>query len=368
MKVLATILLAWFSVGAFATPQITYSEPFPELLFEQPVQITHAGDGSGRLYVVQQNGQVMWFSANSTSPSARVFFDINRVSDNRLLTGGEQGLLGIAFDPDYSKNGFVYVNYTADSPRRTVISRLEVLTARHQVIPGSEKILLEIEQDFANHNGGQLLFGPDGNLYIGMGDGGSSGDPNNRAQDGQSLLGKMLRVNKLGRAPLDNPFVSDRSVRNEIWALGLRNPWRFSFDRKTGVLWAADVGQNAVEEVNIIEAGGNYGWRWFEGSSEYNPDDRAAETVHQRPIFEYPHSEGRSITGGVVYRGSINSSLYGWYVFGDFVSGAMWALNADGNYEVVSLPTLPNPSSFGEDEAGNIYVTSYQGRIFRIIE
>ncbi|EAR11381.1 hypothetical protein MED297_20877 [Reinekea sp. MED297] len=341
---------------------------FTQLSFEQPVLVTHAPGYPDLLFVVEQGGQVRYFDRTEPGEQSTLFFDIRDVTDNRLLTGGEQGLLGLAFHPQFQDNGWFYVNYTAAAPRRTVVSRYRLEgDGQWQVNASSETQLLTVPQDFANHNGGMIAFGPDDKLYIGMGDGGSGGDPNHRAQDGRALLGKLLRLNPDGSVPQDNPFVSDPAKADEIWALGLRNPWRFSFDRETGDLWLGDVGQNAIEEINRIERGGNYGWRWYEGSESYKPDERTGSVEVIDPVYEYPHSEGQSVTGGVVFRGPGVDALQGWYLFGDFVSGRMWALNTETT-EVISLPEVANPSSFGEDADGNLYVTSYRGTLHQLVD
>lgn len=370
MKASIVALFCCVAASAWAAPKIDYQRAFNRLSFDQPVLVTHAGDGSNRLFVVEQGGQIKVFDNDGGVRSSDTFFDIRRATDNDFSSGGEEGLLGLAFDPDFANNKYFYVYYSATSPRRSVIARYQVASNNPNLADYStEKVILEINQDYRNHNGGMIAFGPDGYLYIGMGDGGSAGDPNYRAQDGQSLLGKMLRVDRNGQAAADNPFVSDASIRDEIWAFGLRNPWRFSFDRQTGDLWAGDVGQNAWEEINVIEAGANYGWRWYEGNHEYNLDARAQGVELTGPVFEYSHSEGRSVTGGTVYRGVAFPELQGWYLFGDFVSGKMWALSTSSNDgEVLALPDFPNPAGFGEDESGELYVVSYRGQIFRIVD
>jgi glucose/arabinose dehydrogenase len=360
VAVLGVICAGWVFAGA------EYNVAFPNLRFSQPVLITHAPETQDRLYVVEQGGTIQSFENRASVSDSTVFFDIEKATSNRFLTGGEQGLLGLAFDPEYSENGYFYVNYTAGNPRRTVIARYQV-DDNQRVQYATETILLEVEQDYANHNGGMIAFGPDGYLYIGMGDGGSGGDPKNRAQDPQSLLGKMLRIDTDGSVPSDNPFVGDETIQDEIWAIGLRNPWRFSFDRETGALWAADVGQNAVEEINRIVRGGNYGWRYYEGSREYNLDSSARGKQFEKPIFEYSHRDGRSVTGGVVYRGAAYPNLQGWYFFGDFVTGAMWMLNTSNN-ETVTLKDFPNPAAFGEDQRGELYIVSYQGQIYKLVQ
>ncbi|MEQ8954414.1 MAG: PQQ-dependent sugar dehydrogenase [Gammaproteobacteria bacterium] len=278
-----------------------------------PVDIASAGDGSGRLFILEQSGRIRIHDGQNLLVTP--FLDI----DSRVGSGGERGLLGIAFHPDYSSNGQFFLNYTNNS-FDTVIARFQVSSDSNLADPNSEQILLTIQQPFSNHNGGQLVFGPDGYLYIGMGDGGSGGDPQNNAQNPQSLLGKMLRIDVDSGSPYaipaDNPFAQDDFTLDEIWALGLRNPFRFSFDRISGDLFIADVGQDAIEEVHLhrvnTASGENYGWRLMEGSQCFNPSSNCNNGALTLPAFEYSHSGGRcSITGGFRYRGKRNSALAG---------------------------------------------------------
>ena len=350
-----------------------------------PVHITHANDGSGRLFIVEQDGTVRVLSGNRLLSAP--FLDIR----DRVESGGEKGLLSIAFHPDFRRNGRFFVNYTADKRSlHTVVSEFRQ-RPDGRVDHGSERILLEVRQPWGNHNGGQLAFGPDGYLYIGMGDGGSADDPHDNGQNLGTLLGAILRIDvdnpdkKPYAIPPDNPFVSTRGARPEIWAYGLRNPWRFSFDHETGDLYAADVGQNEVEEIDIIEKGGNYGWRIMEGpicTPGVNPQCKQTGLIP--PIYSYRHDVGRSITGGHIYRGKRFPALCGTYLYGDFVSQAIWGLRyRDG--KVIAHKTLFDPrsllrlaidffdddglliSSFGEDQAGEVYVAAYRsGRIYRI--
>jgi glucose/arabinose dehydrogenase len=360
-------------------PEITLSEFASGL--EQPVDITHAGDE--RLFVVEQPGRIRIVQADgSVAPTP--FLDIA----DRVIDGGEQGLLGLAFHPGYEQNRYFYVNYTrdvgSDSDRRTgdtIIARFQANEDGTASDPASETILLTIDQPYDNHNGGGLAFGPDGYLYIALGDGGAGGDPENRAQNGQTLLGKILRIDVDGNnaqggrygIPEDNPFMDDPNVLDEIWALGLRNPWRISFDRATGDLYIADVGQGSREEVNFQPAtsngGENYGWRIMEGSECYNPDpcDPAGLVL---PVAEYGRGEGQAITGGFVYRGSRYPALVGYYLFGDSSSGSIWALKRDENGRWQRSDPLANvsgPTTFGQGANGELYVASYgQGRIYHI--
>lgn len=295
---------------------------FPNLTFARPVDLQHAGDGSDRLFIVEQAGVIRVFANTSSVATADTFLNIqNRVNDS----GNEEGLLGLAFHPNFATNGYFYVNYTASNPRRTVVARYRVSANPNRADANSEFVLLTVNQPYENHNGGQLAFGPDGYLYIGMGDGGSGGDPQNNGQDRRGLLGDMLRIDVDNPAgglnygiPPDNPFVGNTSgYREEIYAYGFRNPWRFSFDFVTGWLWVGDVGQGSREEIDIVEKGLNYGWRIMEGKICYSPSSGCDQTGLALPIWDYGRSSGASITGGYVYRGSRVAPLAGAYVYGD---------------------------------------------------
>lgn len=347
--------------------------------FTRPLYLTHAGDGSGRLFVVEQGGAI-WVLQDGQRLEAP-FLDVSdRISPEALGTGyTERGLLGLAFHPDYAENGVFFIDYT-DRNGSSVIARYAVSAEDpDRADPASEQQLLVVEQPYANHNGGHLAFGPDGYLYVAMGDGGSGGDPQNNAQNLGTLLGAILRLDVSAEdgyaIPDDNPFASTDNARPEIWAWGLRNPWRFSFDRETGDLYIADVGQNEWEEVNFQPAdspgGENYGWRPYEGSQIYSGEQPASEPV--MPIAEYSHSGtgGCSITGGYVYRGEAIPALAGTYFYGDWCSGTIWsARQADsGAWDVqAALESGLSISSFGEDEAGELYVIDYDsGEISRFI-
>lgn len=342
--------------------------------FDQPVHMTHAGDGSNRLFVVERTGYIhILQDGKRLSPP---FLDIHsRVA----CCESETGLLSVAFPPNFANDHF-YVTYTAEEEGqlRSRIVRFQVSSEPNRADENSEQLILSVDQPYPNHNGGQILFGPDGYLYIGMGDGGSGGDPHNHGQRPETLLGSMLRFDVESdpsgtySVPATNPFVQNSAVRPETWAYGLRNPWRFSFDRQTGDLWIADVGQNAREEIDFQPAsskgGENYGWNIMEGKRCYN-----ASTCNQSgltlPVWDYGHNEGRSVTGGFVYRGSQHPSMQGLYVYGDFVTGKIWGLRAvDEGWENRSLlASGKNISSFGEDEAGELYLVGYtDGTIYRI--
>ncbi len=356
-----------------ATPDVSLI-PFATGL-DEPTDISHAGDD--RLFVVEQAGRIRIVEADGTVLSTP-FLDI--IEQVRSI-GNEQGLLGLAFHPDYATNGYFYVNYTNTSSN-THISRFQVFSDTPNLAdPDSEVILLTIEQDFANHNGGDLNFGPDGYLYIGMGDGGRGGDPNNRAQTPTSLLGKMLRIDVDGATlyaiPPDNPFVDDPETRGEIWAFGLRNPWRFSFDRLTDDLYIADVGQGTWEEIDLQPAsspgGENYGWSCYEGDNILKPDRCDSAITYTFPIHVYEHTQGNcSVTGGYVYRGNQYPVLWGHYLFADYCSGRLWSLtpSGQGGWQITFLNDIPgNPSTFGENIAGELFVAGHSnGIIYRLVE
>ena len=343
-----------------------------ELLAEglsQPLGLTHAGDGSGRLFILEQAGRILIH--DGTGVLATPFLDLS----SRVGCCGERGLLGLAFHPDYAANGFLFVDYT-DSSGRTIISRFAVSADPNRADASSETEVLSFAQPFANHNGGQLAFGPDGYLYIGSGDGGGGGDQQNNGQQLDTLLGKILRIDVDGlplAIPPDNPFVGDPAARDEIWAYGLRNPWRFSFDRHTGDLFIADVGQERREEVDFQGAGSpggeNYGWRRMEGSLCFQPSSGCNDGSLVLPILEYDHGLGCSVTGGYVYRGEAAPGLRGTYLFGDFCSGRIWGATpgASGVWSAVELAdTELSISSFGEDEAGELYVVDLAGAVYRL--
>jgi glucose/arabinose dehydrogenase len=344
-----------------------------------PVRVT-APAGDDRVFVVEQDGLIKVFNRNGTSRGT--FLDLTALTN----ASGEQGLLGLAFAPDYAASGRFYVNYT-DLSGNSRVARYRVGTDRDRANSGSAQILLTVTQPYANHNGGHLAFGPDGMLYIGFGDGGSGGDPQNRAQDDQLLLGKMLRLDVSGSAayaiPPDNPFVNS-APRDEIWAKGLRNPWAFAFDALTGDLWIADVGQGAIEEIDLQLAsspgGENYGWRLMEGSQCYNPPNNCNNGTLTLPIYEYTHggSPSRcSISGGAVYRGNLVPDLYGHFLFADYCSGQVWSLSrANGSSVVTERTAQLRPAggyqgiaSIGADGLGELYVVDQGANaVYRVID
>jgi len=331
---------------------------------DEPVDLKHAGDGSGRLFVIEQPGRIRIVENGELLPDP--FLDIEPLVNSR---GNEQGLLGLAFYPDYAANGLFFVNYT-DVNGDTVVARYAVSADDpSRADPASAKIILQVDQPFPNHNGGDLVFGPDGYLYIGLGDGGSGGDPQGNGQNLNALLGKMLRIDVNHGDPYaippDNPFAGRADARPEIWAYGLRNPWRYSFDRATGDLYIADVGQNAYEEVDFQPAdsrgGENYGWDKYEGFHAY---DGGATDGLTMPVAEYAHAVGGcSVTGGYVYRGPSLPALNGVYLYGDYCSGQVWALyrTASGWENPVLFNAFFTISSFGEDEVGELYLLDHGG-------
>jgi glucose/arabinose dehydrogenase len=361
-----------FSPKVFGQVQSSFGVQvaFPQLTFSQPVGVYNANDGTNRFFVVEQAGAIHVFQNSANTVSAPIFLDIS----DRALFSGEQGLLGLAFHPNYTQNGYFYVDYVAANPTRTVIARYNAAPSnQNQADKNSEFILLEIAQPFPNHKGGQIAFGPDGYLYVGMGDGGSEGDPLGNGQNCSSLLGKILRIDvntpsegKNYSAPPENPFVGNTAgYKEEIFAYGFRNPWRFSFDSATGKLWVGDVGQNRLEEIDIVEKGKNYGWSIMEGTLQYAGGN---QTGLELPIYEYDHSLGNAIIGGYVYHGSAFTELQGVYVYGDYGSGRIWALNVNSSGAAANSLLINSGltvSSFGVDQAGKLYICAFDGKIYQ---
>jgi glucose/arabinose dehydrogenase len=350
-------------------------EPFAEG-FANPLYVTNARDGSNRLFVVEKPGAIRIIADGQTLPQP--FLDITDRVNSR---GSEQGLLGLAFPPDFANRKFFFVNYT-DRNGDTVVARYSVTADANAADPGSEFVVLKIAQPAANHNGGDLAFGPDGMLWIGTGDGGAANDRFDNGQNPETLLGKMLRIdvttdpNQPYVAPADNPWLNaemgGKPMRPEIWAIGLRNPWRYSFDRATGDLWIADVGQNQIEEVNVTRAplagGLNYGWPVQEGNACFR-DRNCDPTGLEQPVAQYNHGQdGCSVTGGYVYRGQQFPALAGAYLYGDYCSGRIWGLDAGNPGAPVLLANAGSGlSSFGEDENGELYITDLATGVIRRI-
>jgi glucose/arabinose dehydrogenase len=337
---------------------------------DNPVGLASANDGSGRLFIVEKTGRIRVLQGGNVLPES--FLDI---SDRVGSSGSEQGLLGMAFHPRYTENGYFYVNFTNNNGN-TVIARFQASDpAANTADPGTETDLLHVQQPYPNHNGGEVTFGPDGMLYLGLGDGGSGGDPQGNGQSTDTLLGKILRIDvdqgDLYAIPPDNPFAQGGG-KGEIFAYGLRNPWRFSFDRSNGDLWIADVGQNSWEEIDYLPAGSppgaNFGWNYREGLHNYQGNPPARLKLVD-PVAEYGHDQGCSVTGGYVYRGAALPAWQGVYLFGDYCSGIVWGLSPrdNGGWRMTQLfETGVNISSFGEDEAGELYLVALSGEIYRM--
>ena len=368
----ATLLVSSTTVLA-ESPKVEIDQAFPELRIARPIVVTHANDGSNRLFVASQLGKIYCFENKADVSEPNLYLDIEE-SVRYIDKENEEGLLGFAIHPDYKKNGQFFLFYTTtDEPHVSVISRFNVSsTDPSKADPNSEVELMRIPQPFWNHNGGTLAFGHDGYLYIALGDGGKANDPFKNGQNLATLNGSILRIDVDKKSkdhnyaiPADNPFVGLKEARPEIYAYGFRNVWRLSFDRKTGALYAADVGQNIWEEINIVVKGGNYGWNLREAKHKFGENGSEASDKLIDPIFEYHHDVGKSITGGHVYRGSAVPSLKGMYMYADYVSGKVWALEHTpsgkilGNHEIKSmnLPII----TFGEDEQGEVYLTTQLG-------
>jgi len=392
------------SLFAFASAALSHAElptvelvnAFPALPVERPVWMSEAPDGSARLFILEQRGRILIVQKDSNGSNAVEFLNI---VERGPYDDNEEGLLGLAFHPEFKSNGLFYIYYNQHKPRRSVISEFKTsATDSNKADLASERILLEVPQPYGNHNGGQVSFGPDGFLYITLGDGGSGNDPHNNAQNTATFLGKILRIDVNSRSmsgtgkrrkeleygiPADNPFIDEpenHGAKKEIWAYGLRNAWRFSWDPETGELWAGDVGQNLWEEVDIIVKGGNYGWCVREGAHHFKPGPEGARYIE--PVIEYPHHPdllsqsrfpehgiGLSVTGGYVYRGKKYPSLRGVYVYADYNLGTIWGLrHANGKVvEYGALLSQPkNVASFAEDLDGELYVLCFDDKIFKL--
>lgn len=363
---------------------VTTEQVFDQVSMQSPVALLRAPGDANRWFIVEQQGivRVIPDTAGVSDADVDVFIDIT----TRVLSGGEQGLLGMAFHPEFGNGNFeVFVSYTRSNggQRESVLSRFRSFDGGLTLDSSMEEFILTIPQEFSNHNGGQITFGTDGFLYAGFGDGGSSGDPNDRAQDTSNLLGTILRIDVDGgfpyAIPAGNPFFTGPDPGcpqgfgggdcPEIFAYGFRNPWRWSFDRQTGELWVGDVGQNEWEEVDRVTMGGNYGWRCREGAHDFNTTGCGGDFID--PITEYNHSVGQSITGGYVYRGNGIPELQGTYVYADFVQGRIWGISATSQQGAVGedlLDTALRISSFAQDHDGELYVVDYAGGVYRIVD
>lgn len=415
-SLLLTQTIGWLVLSAVvataqALPKIELRPAFPQLKLERPVWISEAPDGSGRMFVVYQDGKILIVKKGSDGGNAKEFLDIE---SRRPHFDNEDGLMSIAFHPGFKTNGLFYVYYNQKNPAdqnlkpqnypfRSVISEFKVsATDPDKADLGSERILFQVPQPFPNHKGGELAFGPDGYLYLGLGDGGQGDDPFGSGQSTATLLAKMLRVDVNTRStagsgrnkhelqygiPSDNPFVNepdlgDRGARKEIYAYGFRNPWRYSWDRQTGDLWVGDVGQNLWEEVDLVTKGGDYGWSVREGAHHFKPGPPGAQYIE--PIIEYPHrpnlqsqamfpdhSVGLCVIGGYVYRGKLFPALEGIYIYGDYNLGTIWGLRYDKATQKVTahgtlLDQKKNITSFAEDLDGEVYVLTQDGQIYSI--
>jgi glucose/arabinose dehydrogenase len=352
---------------------------FPRLSFDRPVGLLQRPGDNSRWFVIEQEGTIRSFPNLPDPASAALVLDIT----DRTEFGSEAGLLGLAFHPDFPATPLAYVSYTRDGPNQqtplvSYISEFRSNDGGQTLDPGSERPILTLNQPYTNHNGGNITFGPDGYLYIGFGDGGSGGDPQNHAQNVEDLLGSFLRIDinvtppGTYAIPPDNPFAGNRDCDGgcpEIYAWGVRNPWRWSFDTATGRLWAGDVGQDIWEEIDIIENGGNYGWRCYEGDAPYNTNGCGPQDNYDAPIAVYNHSQGVAVTGGFVYHGRRVPGLRNIYVYGDYSSGRIWGINST-TLEPLPRMLLDTPrviSSFGQDQRGEIYLVDYaNGRLYRI--
>jgi len=345
--------------------------------FDNPVYLTNAGDGSDRLFVMEQTGYILVVENGEILPQP--FLDVSLDLTPDVFQGGytERGLLGLVFHPEYEENGLFFIHYINQAGSAVVV-RYQVMADNPNLADTSSAVtLIEVEDPFPNHNGGQLAFGPDGYLYIGIGDGGDLGDPLGYGQNTGVLFGKILRIDVDTDAttytvPADNPFVADDAYMPEIWALGLRNPWRFSFDRLTGDLYIGDVGESSWEEINFqpvdFPGGANYGWNAFEANYPFNLDTPVPRGMIL-PIADYSHEEGCSVTAGYVYRGEALPDLQGVFFFGDYCSGKIWTTfqDADGSWQTALFAELGvQITSFGEDEAGELYLVDYKGSIFKL--
>jgi len=376
-----------------APPSVRFEPMHTHLIFDEPIQVIYDGIQTDSVYVVEKDGIIQNVSVFEDTTQKRPFLDI---TDRVGVTNDEEGLLSAVFHPNYAKNNELYVWYSAQNPKRGVLSRFKKSPEQSSIDTSSEEVILEVREPWGNHNGGTVLFGPDGYLYVGIGDGGAANDPHGNGQNKNTLLGSVIRIdvnpttntpktenktkanNKLYTIPTDNPLVGQNGIREELWAWGLRNPWRMSFDRKTGKLWAGDVGQNAWEEIDIIESGKNYGWNHREGAHDFKNNSDPSEQMTD-PVHEYGRRMGGSITGGYVYRGTKIPSLVGAYVFSDYLSKRIWALvpqeDEDTPFDAkrIAKKTPIAISSFGESPNGEILACGFpnayssKGKIYWLV-
>jgi glucose/arabinose dehydrogenase len=389
MKKITFTLVNLLFVASAIAQSFLLQPAYPSLstIFQYPIELKSVPDTSNRMFVAEKHGKIYTISPGSLPITAKLFINLSSIVSQAGISG-ETGLLGLAFHPNYANNGYFYVNYTnsLSGSLKSYISRFQVSQNNPDSALFSSKFdILNLSQPYSNHNGGCLNFGLDGYLYCAFGDGGSGGDPQGYGQNKATLLGKILRINVDSAAtplnysiPINNPFYGNAlGYRQEIYSYGLRNTWKFSLDSLSGKMWGGDVGQNAYEEIDIFESGSNYGWNVMEGLHCYAAT--TCDTTNKRkPVWEYPQgSNNYSVTGGYVYRGSLMPTLYGKYIYGDYVSGRIWALNYDGinpttNAIVIDRPTVTSQqktiSAFGIDRQNNIYVISYgEGKIYKIV-
>ncbi len=363
--------------------KIVLKEVYSGIELKRPIMIAIPPDESNRYFFVQQTGEVLILPNDREATEAETFLDLS--NRNLAKNDFEEGLLNLSFHPSFKQNGKFYLYYSQQAPKRSVISEFRVSEDNpNQANLSSERILMEIRQPFWNHNSGNMSFGPDNYLYIAVGDGGNANDPHNLAQNLFVFNGKILRIDVDGRSgslaygiPKDNPFYGREGIRHEIWCYGMRNPWGTHFDSKTGQLWCADVGQNLWEEIDIIQKGGNYGWNYREGNHRFDlrkqPPPEDSEFLD--PIHEYPREDGKSITGGFVYRGNKIPWMQGLYLYGDWSSGTLWALKQKDGEKVANhiIHTRPKdsqfqPTAFSQDENGELFVFSWDGKTYEILD
>ncbi len=377
------LFLVGLSLGtAWADPApilpIRFERAWPALKFSRPVCLAEAPGDPGRRFVLEQGGRIMAFPAKEDADRASCYLDLSKKT---LRYHEESGLLGLAFHPRFAENGYLFVyysdktSYKGGAPHKAILARFHAGPKAEKADPDSETVLLTVDQPYPNHNGGGLLFGPDGCLYLGLGDGGAAGDPHDNAQNPRSFLGKMLRLDvdhpaagKSYAIPEGNPFArAPEKGLPEIFALGLRNPWRFSFDRKTGELWAGDVGQDRFEWIHLVKRGGNHGWNRMEGNHPFNQKRPKPEGELIAPVAEYSHEEGQSVTGGYVYRGKRFPKWDGIYFYADYISGKVWGLRKGENPALVAERGLLI-ASFAEDIQGELFAVSLSGEIWRLCQ
>lgn len=357
--------------------QIALINAFPNLSFSQPLTMRQPPGDPSRWFIVERAGRILVFDNDPTTTSTSQFGSLGPI----VSTTGEGGLLGFAFHPDYASNRAVFVTYTGDNTQQSRVASFFANPDGLTLDENSETILIRQDEPFTNHNIGNISFGPgptsnDQYLYVGFGDGGSGGDPNDNGQNPFSFSGSLIRINvdalTAYSIPPDNPFSSGTAGSPEVFAYGFRNPWRFSFDRLNGTLWAGDVGQGRFEEIDIVVSGGNYGWRCFEGNTEFNISNCPSPSTLVAPVAVYAHPDGggASVTGGYVYRGSAITALQGVYLFGDFLTGTIWGLFPEANNQYrmeVLLESGLNIVSFAEDLAGEVYVIDFAGSVFKVV-